>query len=384
MYRLALVMLVNERGKYLGIIAALSFTAFMMAQQPAIFFGILSRATAVITEIPMVDLWVMDPKVENVDDPKPLPDTQLYLVKGVSGVAWAVPFYRGSIKARLSDGNFLACQFIGIDDITLIGGPAKILAGSLSDLRISDGVLVDEASAHGRLAETGTGERGPPFGVGSTLELNDNRAVIVGVHQATPSFQSQPIIYTTYSRVKSLLPSERKLLSFVLVKLKNADDARKVSAEIRKRTGLAAYTSTEFHRLSTRYFLFRTGIFANFAISAAIAFMIGGGIAGQTFYNFTLDHLKYFGVLKAMGASNRLLLGMIALQALVSGLIGFGLGIGAVTFFGTFIQDSRFAFEINNQIILASGAAIVTVSLLAALLSARPVLRLEPATVFRG
>ena len=75
---------------------------------------------------------------------------------------------------------------------------------------------------------------------------------------------------------------------------------------------------------------------------------------------------------------------MIALQALVSGLIGFGLGIGAVTFFGTFIQDLRFAFEINNQIILASGAAIVTVSLLAALLSARPVLRLEPATVFRG
>ncbi|ARN82207.1 hypothetical protein [Methylocystis bryophila] len=122
MYRLALIMFVNERGKYLGIIAALSFTAFMMAQQPAIFFGILSRTTAVITELPLVDLWVMDPKVENVDDPKPLPDTQLYLVKGVSGVAWAVPFYRGSIRARLSDGNFVVCQLIGIDDATLIGG----------------------------------------------------------------------------------------------------------------------------------------------------------------------------------------------------------------------------------------------------------------------
>jgi putative ABC transport system permease protein len=190
MYRLALTMLVNERGKYLGIIAALSFTAFMMAQQPAIFFGILSRTTAVITELPIVDLWVMDANVENVDDPKPLPDTQLYLIKGVSGVAWAVPFYRGSIKARLPDGNFIACQLVGIDDVTLIGGPAKISAGSLADLRISDGVLVDEASAYGRLAQTATGEQRPHFGVGSTLELNDNRASIVGLHQATPSFQS--------------------------------------------------------------------------------------------------------------------------------------------------------------------------------------------------
>jgi len=384
MYRLALIMLVNERGKYLGIIAALSFTAFMMAQQPAIFFGILSRTTAVITELPLVDLWVMDPKVENVDDPKPLPDTQLYLVKGVSGVAWAVPFYRGSIRARLSDGNFVVCQLNGIDDATLIGGPAKISAGSLADLQISDGILLDEASAFGRLAETATGERGPSFGVGSTLELNDNSATVVGLHRATPSFQSQPIIYTTYSRVKAFLPSERKLLSFVLVKLKNPGDAESVAAEIRKRTGLAAYSSDKFRTLSSNYFLFRTGIFANFAISAIIAFLIGGGIAGQTFYNFTLDHLRYFGVLKAMGASDRLLLGMIALQASTAALIGFGLGIGAVTFFGTFIQDSRFAFEVNNWIVLASGAAIIAVSLLAAVISARPVLPLEPATVFRG
>ena len=384
MYRLALTMLVNERGKYLGIIAALSFTAFMMAQQPAIFFGILSRTTAVITELPIIDLWVMDANVESVDDPKPLPDTQLYLVKGVSGVAWAVPFYRGSIKARLPDGNFLACQLIGVDDASLIGGPAKMAVGSLADLKISDGVLLDEASARGRLAQTAAGGQGAPFGVGSTLELNDTRAMVVGLHQASPSFQSQPIIYTTYSRSKAFLPSERKLLSFVLVKLKNPGDAARVIAEIHARTGLAAYTSTEFRELSTRYFLFRTGVFANFAISAVIAFLIGGGIAGQTFYNFTLDHLRYFGVLKAMGASDGLLLGMIALQSVTAGLIGFGLGVGAVTFFGTFIQDARFAFEINNWIVIASGAAIVIVSLLSALLSARPVLRLEPSEVFRG
>lgn len=150
MRRLALIMLVNERGKYLGIIAALSFAAFMMARQPAIFFGILSRATAVITELPMVDLWMVDSKVENVDDPNPLPDTELCLVKGVSGVDRAVPFHRGSIKARPPDGNFIACQLVDIDDVTLISGPAKISAGSLANLQISDSVLLDEANVQGR------------------------------------------------------------------------------------------------------------------------------------------------------------------------------------------------------------------------------------------
>lgn len=384
MYRLALSMLVNDRGKYFGIVAALSFTAFMMAQQPAIFLGILSRTTAVITELPIVDLWVMDPNVENVDDAKPLADTQLNRVKGITGVAWAVPFYRGSIKARLPDGNFVACELIGIDDVTMIGGPARMSAGSLADLRISDGVLVDETSATSRLAQSAVGLQYEPLGIGSVLELNDKRAKIVGLHLGTPSFQSQPIICTTYSRAKDFLSSECKLLSFILVKLKDTPEAPRVAADIRKYTELAAYTSAEFKDLSMRYFLFKSGIFVNFAISAVIAFVIGGGIAGQTFYNFTLDHLRYFGVLKAMGASNRLLLGMIALQAVCAGAIGFGIGVGAVTLFGTAVQDQRFAFEINNWLITADGAAIIGVSLIAALFSARPVMRFEPATVFRG
>jgi putative ABC transport system permease protein len=136
--------------------------------------------------------------------------------------------------------------------------------------------------------------------------------------------------------------------------------------------------------LSKEFFLFKSGIFINFAISAIIAFAIGGGIAGQTFYNFTLDHLRYFGVLKAMGASNRLLLGMIALQATTAATIAFGLGIGAASVFGASSKDSPIAFELNHWLLGASAAAVLMVSLLAAGLSARPVMRLEPAAVFRG
>lgn len=75
----------------------------------------------------MPDIWVMDEKVQFVDDIKPLQDTELYRVRGISGVAWAMPMYKGLLKARLADGAFQTCNVIGLDDTTLIGGPPIML-----------------------------------------------------------------------------------------------------------------------------------------------------------------------------------------------------------------------------------------------------------------
>jgi len=106
--------------------------------------------------------------------------------------------------------------------------------------------------------------------------------------------------------------------------------------------------------MSMNYFLFSTGIFVNFGTSALISFLIGGSIAAQTFYNFTMDHLRYFGVLKAMGASGRLLFGMIALQMLCAGAVGFGVGIGVVTFFGVVVQGNTIAFNTGDARLVTS------------------------------
>ena len=56
-----------------------------------------------------------------------------------------------------------------------------------------------------------------PLKVGDTLELNDHRAVVVGICRVSRTFQSQPVVYTTYTRATTFAPRERKLLSFVLV-----------------------------------------------------------------------------------------------------------------------------------------------------------------------
>ena len=76
------------------------------------------------------------------------------------------------------------------------------------------------------------------------------------------------------------------------------------------------------------YYLRNTGIPVNFGITIAMALVVGAVVAGQTFYLFTVDNLKQFGALKAIGVTDAPAIGMILLQAVTVGALGFSLGTG--------------------------------------------------------
>ena len=385
MDRYALKMLLADRAKFIGIVVGLTFAALLICQQAGIFLGLMSRTYGFIGDTGQADVWVMDPKVQFIDDLKPLQDTKLFRVRAVEGVAWAVPLYKGLLKARLEDGTFQTCNVIGLDDGSLMGGPPQMLEGRLSDLRRSDGVIVDDVGANVKLAHPpdASGKR-RPLQIGDSLELNDHRAVVVGICRVARTFQSQPVVYTTYSRATSFAPKERKLLSFVLVKARDGVTANDLCQKITTETGLAAYTQSQFIQLTYTYFMKNTGIPINFGISVALGFLVGTAIAGQTFYQFTLDNLRYFGALKAMGASNSVLLRMVLLQAALVGFIGYGLGVGLASSFGYLTRNTELAFILPSWLLLGTGVAIVLICLAASLLSLRKVITLEPAVVFRG
>jgi putative ABC transport system permease protein len=386
MNHIALKMLMGDTGKYIGIIMGLTFASLIMTQQPAIFLGIMSRTYSFITDVGLPDIWVMDPKVQFVDDIKPLQDTELYRVRGVSGVEWAMPMYKGLLKARLLDGRFQTCNVVGLDDATLIGGPPVMLEGKIEDLRRSDSVIVDIDGAKEKLSKPSpiSGDKPIPLKIGDNLELNDRRAIVVGIAKVTRTFQSQPVIYTTYTRAKSYAPKERKLLSFILVKAKKGQNPAELTQRIRETTWLAAYTQDEFKTLTFEYFIHNTGIPINFGTSVLLGFIVGAAIAGQTFYNFTLGNLLQFGVLKAMGASNWTLLRMILLQAVLVGSIGYGLGVGLTAIFGFAMRHTILAFKFPWQLLLFSGAGVSLICVFAAIISITKVIRLEAAIVFKG
>lgn len=381
---IALKMLIGDRAKYIGILVGLTFASLLITQQAAIFVGLMSRTFGFLSDTSLPDIWVMDEKVQFIDDIKPLQDTDLYRVSSIEGVDWAVPLYKGLIRARLANGTFQTCNVIGLDDATLIGGPPKMLEGSLEDLRIADSVIVNTIGAHNKLAKVSPDGRRIPMKVGDNLELNDHRAVIVGICDVTRTFQSQPVLYTTYTRATTLAPQERKLLSFILVKVKKGQDLNMVCRRIKTATGLAARTTAQFKMLTIEYFMKYTGIPINFGMSVVLGFIVGTAIAGQTFYNFTLDNLRFFGTFKAMGATNHRLLIMIVLQAVVVGTIGYGLGVGAASLFGFLTQKTELAFRMPWQLMLLSAAAVIMICGGSALVSILKVIKLEPAIVFKS
>ncbi len=394
---IAIKMLTGDRAKYFGILMGLTFASLLITQELAIFVGIMTRTYCAITDLGLPDIWVMDPKVQFIDDVKPMQDTVLTRVRGIEGVQWAVPLYKGLISARIDNGQFQTCNVMGLDDATLIGGPPAMApdstgaVGSLADLRRADAVIVDQIGAQTKLAQTprdGLGDPIPgaapiPLKIGDTLELNDHRAVVVGISKNQRTFQSQPIIYTTYTRALAIAPPQRKLLSFVLVKADPAVVPGDLCQRINATTGLSAYTQNQFIWFTVWYYLRETGIPINFGIAVGLVFVVGTVIAGQNFHTFTLDNLRHFGALKAMGATNATLLRMIILQALLVGWIGYGLGVGCASAFGYAVRDTMLAFRLTWHILAVSAASISIICVLSATLALRNVMRLEPAIVFK-
>jgi len=385
MYIIALKMLFGDRAKYLGIVIGLTFASLLITQQSAIFAGMMTRTFSFLSDVGLPDIWVVDPHVKYIDDIKPMQDTDVLRVRGVEGVRWAVPLYKGSLAARLTDGTYQSCSIIGLDDETLMGGPPTMVIGKLADLRRSGGVIVDSTGAQGKLAHVLPDGKRVPLKVGDEMEINDNRSVVVGICKVTQTFQANPVIYTTYSSATSFAPGQRLMLSFVNVKAKPGQDLHALCQRIEHATALRAYTRDEFKMVTFLYYLKYTGMPINFLTAVALGFLVGVAISGQTFYNFTLDNLRYFGTLKAMGAKNGMLLRMILLQALVVGGIGYGLGVGAASAWGLLVSGrTQLAFRLPWQLLVVSAVAVLVICLSSAALSIRKVMKLEPGVVFRS
>jgi putative ABC transport system permease protein len=387
MYSVALKMLFGDRGKYLGIITGIALASIIMIQQPGMMISVLSRTYSFISDVNQPDIWVMDPMVRFIDDSKPMLDTQLYRVRSVPGVEWAVPMYKGGQRVRMRNGELVGSNMLGLDDATLIGAPGTLVAGKLSDLRRPDAIIVDEAGAKGRLAKPAANpdEKPTPLTIGDTLEINDKRAIVVGIARATATFGSQPIIYTTFTRAKNYSLGERKLLSFVLVKAKTDEPLDVITKRITEKTGLQAYTAQEFKDVSLRYFIKTSSILTNFGFMVLVGFIVGAAVTGQIFYNFTLENLRYFAVFKAMGTPDFVLLKMILLQAMIVGFVGFGIGAGISAMFAAYTRGGTgITMTLSWQLLLGSGVAVLVICLIAAFFSVRKVFKLEPAIVFKG
>lgn len=375
----AVRMLLGDTAKYVGLVFGISFATVLMTQQISIFVGIMKRTASQILDVNDASIWVTDAKTRFIDEAPALPTSSLERVRSVPGVLWAVPRYMGQVGANLETGEFRAVLLTGVDDNTLTGGPTEMLLGDFADLRRPDAVVVDKAGYEYMWP-------GEPQRLGRVFELNNHRAQLVGICKASPPFTTLPIVYARNTTIRGFVTRREEIINYLLVQHRPESDPAVVCEAIRQRTGLAAYSKDQYFWKTIGYFLRTTGIPVNFGITIALGFIVGAAITGQTFYLFTLENLRQFGALKAMGVTNLRILGMVLLQAIIVGTLGFGIGVGLTAlFFESTKNITHLAgLYMTWQAAAGVGLAVFLIISLSAVIASLKVLFLEPAVVFRG
>ncbi|MCI0736369.1 MAG: ABC transporter permease [Beijerinckiaceae bacterium] len=376
----ALKMLFGDRAKYIGLIFGIAFSTMLMSNQVSIFTGLMLRTASQILDVREAGIWVMDPRVEYVDEVEPMTNTQLGRVRGVEGVDWAVPFYKGLTVAHSRDGLLQQVILLGVDDATLIGVTPNMILGSVENLKQPDAMIIDRAG----FEYMWPGEK---LALGKVIELNDRRAVIVGICDASAPFTTFPIVYTKYSSAMNYIGRTRKQMSFILVHGQPGEEPGALAERITARTGLKALSWQDFAYATIGHYLKRTGIPVNFGITVALGFIVGAAVVGQTFYIFVLENLRQFGALKAMGIANFTILRMVLLQAMIVASAGYAIGIGLCAAFFEFtsrVSINLRGFELPWQVAAGTAGAVLVMIVIASLASVRKVMVVDPAIVFRG
>jgi len=379
MYRIALKMLFFDQAKFFGLVLGVAFSILLINQQMGIFLGLLSRAGAIIDDTPEANIWVMDPGVKNLDTVFPLRDIELGRVRGVSGVQWAVPYFKAMATVRTETGELESALLIGADDSSLIGIPLEFVLGSPEDLRRPDAVAV---------GKDGFGKvwLGEEISLGKTVELNDRRAYVAAVVKDSPKFTSAITFYTRYTQALAYTNNGRNQLSFLLVRSEPGMDPKAVAKNIQEQTGLMALTSADFRQKAVDYVIDNTGIPVSFGTVIALGIVVGVCVVGLMFNLFVLENLRHFAVLKAIGIKNSRLILMVGLQAIVVGFVGYGVGLGAAASFFEFAgRNPNFSgFFLPWRIAVGSAGVAAAIIALASIVALRRVLVIEPAIVFRG
>jgi putative ABC transport system permease protein len=373
-FTLALRNLVHDRVRLLITLTGVVFAVVLIAVQAGLFFGFMATTSGVI-EHSGADVWVSSKGLQNFDVAIPMPDRKRYQVLSVDGVAKAERFVIQFANWRKPGGGEEAIEIVGFDLASGLGGPWNVVAGGVDRLQLPDTVIIEELYK----AKLGITE------LGQEVEINGRRARVVGFTQGIRSFTTSPYVFTSYKNGLNYARYEEDQTNYLLIQAGDGVSPKVLKERIRGAVSdVDVYTTPEFGRKTQRYWIMTTGAGMALWLAAALGLVVGMVVVAQTLYATTMDHLPEFGTLRAMGAPNSYIYGIIFNQAVMSAVTGYVCGMGISLVIVWLSRGSGVAILLPWP--MAVGLFVLTLSmcLAAAYVSIHKVTRIDPAMVFKG
>jgi len=377
MWNLARKLLLHDRLRFAVAIAGVSVSVMLVLVQVGLYFGFMDTASSLI-DASTADLWVGKQGNESFEFATPFDERTLYKVASVPGVARAERVLMSFVQAKLPDGGDLGVQVVGIE--TTPGqrsmlAPWNVVAGDPQRLAEPGAIVVDRTEYAKLKIDR----------VGHVTEIAGTRAEVVALTSGIRSFTTSPIVFTDLRTARSYLPQfGDEPVTYVLVKLAPGADRLAVQARIEALPHLAAYTTPQMSTRTRTYWSERTGVGAGFFTTAVLGVIVGFVVVGQILYSGTLQYLREYGTLKAMGAKNSAVVRVILSQAMISAALGFAVGAPLAIGMRAAMKGANLNVALTPELYAVTAGITIVMCAFAALLSIVKVLRLDPASVFKG
>lgn len=359
----------HQRARFALSTGGVGFAVLLMLIVQGLYDGILTQATAYARTVD-AQLWVSQAATPDrlIQSTSALPLDVGGELAAVAGVNSASPVLTRAATFQLG-GRDVDLFLVGVDGSDAAGWPAELRGTGLVPGRGE--MVIDRVFAriHG-------------LGAGDTLEVRGRPMRIVGVVGGGNALVYQ-YAWLQLSDVAELFDSAG-LASHYLVRTDGAaasEVARRLVAEVpqvRARTP-ARLAAAEAATLGD-------GFRPMLLVLLIIAVAVGAATIGLIIYTATIEKAREYGVLKAIGFSNRLLYKVVLQQSVIAATAGFGAGTAlayGVAWLAERVQPV-FVATIGMGDVGLAFVATIGMALLASLIPARPIARLSPAEVFRS
>lgn len=374
MFSIARKILLHDRIKFSIAAAGVSVSVLLVLVQVGLYFGFMDNASTIIDHA-SADIWVSARANENFDRPGTLDDRTFYRVLETPGVARAERLVLAFGAFKQATGGLQSVEVIGSERGARLFRPWNVVEGSSSAWTgAADGIVVDRTESRKLLFDR----------VGQRTEIGGVRARIVALTDGIRSFTLAPFVFTNIEAARAYTRVPDDQFMYVLVKAAPGVDVSALVERLRRIPHVQVFDSATYSKRVRAYWSERSGVGAGLFTTAAMGVVVGLVIVGQILYTGTLEHIREYGTLKAMGAANSAIVRMILAQALISSTVGLAVG-------GGLAYAARAAMKLANLTVVLSWPLIATTAVLtvamcalAGLLSILKVFRLDPASVFRA
>jgi putative ABC transport system permease protein len=370
--KLAYRNLFHDRLSLTVTLVGIVFSVVLVAVQFGLYLGSENRIASMLDHV-VADLWVVPYATKSFDDPALLAGREKHAMLSTPGVASVQELAVGFVSWRKRGGGATAALLVGSEAAQDSALPWDLTQGSIAALSAPFAVAVDETY----FDELGIAR------LGDQAEINNTQVTVTAVTRGIRSFTTLPYIFTTLSTARTLIHAAPEQASYMLVRVAQGSDVEAVRAALAARLPDAEIlTHHEFRKRSLDYWLFQTGAGSALIAGAILGIIVGIVIVAQTLYASTKDHLNEFATLRALGASARYIHKVILMQAILSAVIGYVLGIALSLLVIWASSKTTLLIVMTPNLAMLLFALTVGMCTLAAICAIFKVTRIDPAVVF--